>query len=190
MELSEEERESAQKYRAILNHYGCIDIARYLSDEAIYDLMFTINWTGSRSPFENDYSNYYYKYREVENDSNKLNEFKESFINRTKQLLKKRGYNEKEIEEKIAEGFAEKIMNLYCWPGGLQLMFRDYFGPGEVLEKYIKELEEDEKKFTTSQIGKTTLHASAQAKKEAEEAENLGHEDNKENQGEEFGDDN
>jgi len=139
-------RKDAQIYRAILNQYACLDIARDLSDEAIYDLMYTINWTGGE-----DYSRYYYEYKSAEKDDEKLKELKERYVSRTKKLLQKSGYDEQEIEDKISKGYADKISGLHCWAGGLQCMFEDFFGPKEKIEEYIKRLEEDMKEQDTEE---------------------------------------
>lgn len=141
MEMDEETKKSAKAYRAILYHYGCVEIARDLSDKAIYDLMFTINWTGG-----DYYDSYYDEYRKAEKDEEQLKLIKERYVNRTKALLKESGYDDQQIEEKLSQGFAEKITQFHCWAGGLQLIYRDYFGSKEVIDAYISEFEAEVEK--------------------------------------------
>lgn len=136
MEMNDDMRKSAQAYRAILYHYGCIDVVRDLSDEAIYDMMFVINWMGGYC-----YDNYYNEYRGAEKDAEQLKLIREKYVNRTKNLLTKSGYDNQQIEEKLSQGFTEKIIQLHCWPGGLQLIYEDYFGLEEVIDTYISEFE-------------------------------------------------
>ena len=179
MELGERDKKTAKEYRAILNHYGFIDIASDLSDEAIYDLMSVINWMGG-----GQYSNYYDEYRNVEKDAEKLSELKDRYIKRTRMLLQESGFDEKQIEDKISKGFAEKVLQLHCWAGGLQCMFRDKFGSEDVLEEYIRELEKGKKGFTTGEIGEATIDAPTEEKYRAGQAESG------EKEGEEVRDDN
>ena len=130
----------AKKYRAILNHYGCKNIVRDLNDTALYKMMIDINWTGG-----NDYSYYYNEYREAEKDEEELKKLQKRYTNATKKLLEYSEFDEQQIEEKISQGYANIIMDFYCWAGGLQCIFRDAFGPQEVLDSYYKELEESQK---------------------------------------------
>lgn len=193
MEIDERTRKSVQKYRVILNHYGCTNIAQDLSDEAIYDLMYTINWMGGQ-----DYSRYYEEYRSAEKDEEKLVQIKERYVNRTKKLLQNSGFDDKQIEEKLSQGYAEKIRGLHCWAGGLQCIFRDYFGPKEIIEDYTREFEEDtnkreesiSKKISTKKIGQATINVPTTTKKEAEQVENGENTRDNIKEGEEVGDDN
>lgn len=143
----DKKREEANMYRAILNHYGFIDIARDLSDEVVYDFMYRMNLLVGE-----DYGKYYNEYKNAEKDEVDLKELKERYVLKTKKLLEKSGYNEQQIEEKISQGYANKIIGLHCWAGGLQCIFEDFRGPKEQIEKYIEQLEVDMKEGQKREI--------------------------------------
>lgn len=126
-----EATERARKYRALLFKYGENDIAFTLNDDALYDLMYSINWLGEF---------YQQDYREAQNNPQKMDEVNERFTQRAEQLLQKSGYSKKEIEEKLAE-FKDTIMSFCGVYSRTSKIFREYFDKNTPWDDYYAELD-------------------------------------------------
>lgn len=126
-----EASERARKYRALLFKQGETDIAFTLNDDALYDLMYSLNWLGEF---------YRQDYREAQKDPQKMEEVNERFTQRAEQLLKKSGYNKKEIEEKLEE-FKNTIMSFCGIYSRSSKIFSEYFDKNTPWDDYYAELD-------------------------------------------------